>query len=671
MDDLSLCTKSLDGLVELPNKPVEHPRREDFPKTKRIAFCGPSHSGKSAMINTLLDIPQLLPTGPGHTTGRICIIRYSPTICIKFYTLKVDRLQCLDNETITMESNVFNIEAKRNLKLLIKQNLERPDGIENDYDIYNEWASKIVSIEFPSPLLKPGLEIIDTPGFSGWENRIQFAIRKDFFNLYQPSGVIFCYPNSVFTDAEVKSLDSILKSLPSDSTAKDSIFFVNTKVSEKDIGLSNNIELGTEVPLDLIINHRIGLLSKLMVSHPKTTIDDTRFAIIDCLDFVRFPKSPNPRYMFHQFIDRLTKWIASLHPQMVVYPFGEVEQECRTMSTKIELVQSVISNISDHNKLMRESELMLTNFASMVTISLNKLIGNIPTIVRRTISSVLDFVDKHASNDVAMRIQVVDFLRAEIILKVNCLIEEMVTSSIVTIVMSLFEEVTPVNLMIRFGMKTFQSIVNNQFVTALSKGLSGMINNTLEEGFLAYFIAPTTMDNNGLKGLISKYPDSIKTKDIEKQVEQAINRKFMMLRSMVALQIKVIESKSSPNMLNDLLTKSLDQLNALYLNVLALHCKLHLPFESLQVDRSKIVKPGKDKAVMSNLLKQVRMSNDVNFIPMTLQAIFKQNDGANDDVEWILLYNQLNSFEQLLKDQISSKTIFLVTQMFQSLFPGW
>ncbi|GAM28262.1 hypothetical protein SAMD00019534_114380 [Acytostelium subglobosum LB1] len=252
----------------------------------KIVLAGPTHSGKSTLINTLLSC-QLMPSGGGHTSGRICILAHSTKIRIKFYKViphqdqdHPSRIECIDDETIT-------IENQRQLQITLKQHLSRPTDIDNEADplAFKEWASKIVRVEFPSALLQTGLEIIDVPGFSISDHASLFSIRKQFFNVYPPTGVMFCYDNTAFTDGEVLAMPDLIHSLPSDHN--DSMFFVNTKRSKSEVALNNNIEQGDEMPLELINSYTDICFSKLEKSIRNAS--KRRFSIVNALDFIKQP----------------------------------------------------------------------------------------------------------------------------------------------------------------------------------------------------------------------------------------------------------------------------------------------------------------------------------------------------------------------------------------------
>ncbi|GAM21723.1 hypothetical protein SAMD00019534_048980 [Acytostelium subglobosum LB1] len=265
INDLSKCHSYLSEAVKSTRL------FKEFTKDKmnvKLVMAGPTHSGKSTLINTLLSIFNLMPSGAGHTSGRICVLAHSKTINIKFFKViqsedhMPNTLQCLENETIKIGSNTFNLETRK----ILHTHLVRPVGIDNDSDAFEEWASKIVRVEFPSPLLETGMEIIDVPGFSKSDQSSLFSIRRQFFNVYSPTGILFCYPNT-FSDAEVLAVKDLNESLPANwSETNEYFFFANTKTSKSEVATNNNIDKGEDVPLELIDSHSDNCFSKIKAS---------------------------------------------------------------------------------------------------------------------------------------------------------------------------------------------------------------------------------------------------------------------------------------------------------------------------------------------------------------------------------------------------------------------
>ncbi|GAM28273.1 hypothetical protein SAMD00019534_114490 [Acytostelium subglobosum LB1] len=341
----------------------------------KIVLAGPTHSGKSTLINTLLSC-QLMPSSGGHTSGRICILAHSTTIRIKFFKViphqdqdHPSRLECIDDETIT-------IENQRQLQTTLKQHLSRPAGIDNEADplTFKEWASKIVRVEFPSPLLRTGLEIIDVPGFSISDHASLFSIRKQFFNVYQPTGIMFCYSNTAFSDGEVLAMPDLIHSLPSDHN--DSMLFVNTKRSKSEVALNNNIDQGDEIPLELINSYTDICFSKVEKSIPNAS--KRRFSIVNALDFIKQPKSVGTRYMFNQFIDQLIKWIAKIFQQQGHTLLRMIELECKSMWKVGDSLKFKLGHDCDIDTLKRDTFDVLNQYANDVSVSVNRIVDTIP-----------------------------------------------------------------------------------------------------------------------------------------------------------------------------------------------------------------------------------------------------------------------------------------------------
>ncbi|GAM28289.1 hypothetical protein SAMD00019534_114650 [Acytostelium subglobosum LB1] len=719
-NELTACHSQLSDVVDTKSSCISF-AKENCSKI-RIVLSGPTHSGKSTLTNTLLGC-QLMPSGAGHTSGRICIMAYSKKIRIKFYTiiLPYDKepgmLKRIDNETITLESKEFNAETKKKLLLLMKESLGRTAEIDNDPEKFERWARKIVKVKFPSPLLETGIEIVDVPGFSVSDSSSLLPIRTDFFKVYNPNGVIFCYNNTAVSDGEVLALPDLMKSLPKDWTAKESVFFANTKTSKSEVAVNNGMDPLDEVPLEYIHTHMADSLNKLKGSSfndatNRMCIHERRFAMVNAMEFAKSPKSVENRFIFQHFINRLVRWMGGLIQRQCDMVLTLLELECLFMTIKIESVQSYISNIVDFNTLLKESDQLSIDFAAVVIVTMIKVIETIPALVKRAFDHnqerIKDFqqtVNKLAQNDISFRLLAVEFLFEQVIKKVIKLIEEVTATAISGLTKKYFEKGDFVNLIMRGTMEDMESALKSSFPTLLSTALSGAISSSIFEGFLLYFTVPTgkakAESKMDLKTLVEKYPESISTKTLEKDIVQAVITQFKMFKTFQMLQHDRLRLLiKSSNLLPAHITTCLNSYHTLYLEVLALNCNVHFPFKGLHVDRSKVVaigdigslysgslktnsflvqvvEPKKSDTIHRKLLWQAKLSNHVpKEVPMVpLQAVFQQrvqrDDGADDDVEWLLAFKEYSPMVPYLKEHISMLTplqsLTMITQLVKAL----
>ncbi|GAM28279.1 hypothetical protein SAMD00019534_114550 [Acytostelium subglobosum LB1] len=355
-----------------------------------------------------------MPSGPGHTSGRICILSHSTTIRIKFFevTSEPSILKSIEDETID------NIVSMKDLRQHLSAHLRRPANVESNSDAFKEWASKIVKAEFPSPLLGTGLELIDVPGFSIADHASLITIRKQFFNVYQPSGTLFCYANSAFSDGEMMAIPDLINSLPKGwNLESDSIFFVNTKVSKSQIAIINNIDPGDEVPFHLINNHTAHCFEKLVASNQKKKnisrfIDQRRFAVANSLAFIKQPKSPENRYIFTQFIDRLTKWIIKDQLSKNVWSLAKIGSDLDVMSSRKKYLFAKLDNF------LADLDSQMYDVCENITLSIFGILASVPKLLKKLISSTSQqdslHIDHTNGNITFMRVDLLDQMLTDI-----------------------------------------------------------------------------------------------------------------------------------------------------------------------------------------------------------------------------------------------------------------
>ena len=102
-----------------------------------VTFCGIFCSGKSTLINLLLDQPFKLPTGPRPTTRQVTRIEFGEAFEARW-----------DSDGAVQMDEAQAQQA-------IRGELSAPEGCET------------LRIRLPAPLLKNGVVLLDTPGFQG------------------------------------------------------------------------------------------------------------------------------------------------------------------------------------------------------------------------------------------------------------------------------------------------------------------------------------------------------------------------------------------------------------------------------------------------------------------------------------------------------------------------
>ncbi|GAM28285.1 hypothetical protein SAMD00019534_114610 [Acytostelium subglobosum LB1] len=663
IDDLSSCSNLLDGVVDSSSPSYDSLLKEKDDSNVKVVLAGPTQSGKSMLINVLLSM-HILPTGTENVTSRICILRNSPTICIKLFRVVTQQdngtsyLECLDDETITFESSDLNLEPIRmQLRTCLDMHLVWKWTTADSTASFKEWTNKVVMLEFPSPLLETGLEIIDLPGFSPTNNTTISPIYKDFFQAYQPTGIMYCYPNS----SRMDGLTDLISSLPTDCTARKSIFIAHTMVSWHEVQTMNNIQPGEGVSLEWIDRHSHQCYLKQDNSthggSPQT------FALVNSLDFVMQPKTNETRYIFQQFINKLIKWIARLYRTRGDINLSLVEKECNRMATKIQTTQSILTNIEDYSKVIEDSAHTLASIESEISGSLCSVIETIPTLIKQVFATkLMTLINESVS------LETVEYIKDEVLHFAINQLEADVASSIGTFPNTILEQGDSiVSILMKYTKKVLEHTMRTPIATLLSKDISSAIYTYLLEGFLTFFTTTPTpaVEHNGAADLmtfVDLYPESINIKKLEMEIEQIVIRKFNIFKCYNILQIKGLETRS-PNMLPNLMSTCLERYNALYLDTYILHSRLFYPFDYPLVDKSKVMTEdstgfyhgtindkaffvkmvnsnNEDHDIKRSLAQQVRMMSTTSSLPMALSSVFYQYDALNGQSEWLLLFIQ-------------------------------
>lgn len=164
----------------------------------RIVVMGEIKKGKSSFINALLGEKDLVPVSSDVATSTIYKICYGEKISYKVF--------------FTQESKKQSIEITANKLSLYGTEQGNPN---------NEKSVDFIQVFVPSPFLKNGLVIIDTPGLGGL-----FKQHKKITYEYVPrADAVFMVSDSVESpigQAELELLEDLRK-------ITDQIFFVQTK----------------------------------------------------------------------------------------------------------------------------------------------------------------------------------------------------------------------------------------------------------------------------------------------------------------------------------------------------------------------------------------------------------------------------------------------------------
>lgn len=204
----------------------------------RLVVMGEIKKGKSSFINALLKTPGLLPTDVGVATSTVYKLIYGPKLRIKIFLQE-------DTETgIRPEPLVVGASQ------LVEYGTEKGNP-------HNEKRVDFIGLEIPSPLLKEGLVIIDTPGVGGL-----YKAHRDTTWRYAPNAdaIFFCLDSveALLSADEIKFLKEITEKVTK------RVFFVQTKTDAADTETvkaweSRNKEL---------LRERVGIPEKSLLYFP-------------------------------------------------------------------------------------------------------------------------------------------------------------------------------------------------------------------------------------------------------------------------------------------------------------------------------------------------------------------------------------------------------------------
>jgi len=137
-----------------------------------ILVVGDSSAGKSSLINMLLGA-DILPSSPTPCTSTICEVRYGEKAFAKVYQ---------NNK----EFKVFDLSKDPPAATVLKPYLCAEGDIRFTFSPYSK-----VEVYWPSPLLKYGLILVDSPGFG--DNEVMSEISRNYST--QATGLL-CVVNS-------------------------------------------------------------------------------------------------------------------------------------------------------------------------------------------------------------------------------------------------------------------------------------------------------------------------------------------------------------------------------------------------------------------------------------------------------------------------------------------
>ncbi|GAM28272.1 hypothetical protein SAMD00019534_114480 [Acytostelium subglobosum LB1] len=606
-------------------------------------------------------------------------------------------LQCQEDETIKFECNTFNLETRKQLHT----HLIRPVGIDDDSDAFEEWASKIVRVEFPSPLLETGIEIIDVPGFSKSDQASLFSIRKQFFNVYKPTGILFCYPNT-FSDAEVLAVKDLNESLPGNwSKTSEYFFFANTKTSKSEVATNNNIGQGEDVPLELIDSHSVNCFSKVKSSSISTPmcVDQRRFGIVNALDFIKQPRSVENRYIFKQFINRLIRWMIRLFQCQSIIISKIIFQECHFMTIKVISFSKYIGNDKDFGRMLQEANVLVDTYSKNLGDAVSKIIDTIPSVIKSAFAQESNqLIIQSAHDNITNTSNNVNDPKP-----MKYIIEDIIKLALNPIDRLINNEIHSLtDILLYKNSDIVQELLNNAMEANTSDSvhkkdvvhhLFGSIKSAISpyEGIMRHFKEPKMVWSE-FNTQIRKYPETISIRTMKRNAVQVVQGNISRFKVHIKRHHDILgHIVRASTTLNNNIDTSLPKYISLFNDMYALRSHLLLPFD-LKVDRSKVVARGtigpvykgsfRNKSFMVQvvnfaelplsyqfeLTKQVmsgyNVAKGIPIIP--LHSMFKQHchqqqqqqqNGVGDIEEWLLVYKKQSPLLPYLEKNISTMSI--------------
>lgn len=206
--------------------------------SKRIglAFCGENSSGKTTFLHQFMGIGKILPVGDGPITARITRLVYAAgeEACVCVYNSIRDQLI---REEIDLKR--FFIGEKPDWKGVaetVSAKTRRPDGVDEKSEEFASWARSLVEVRVPSPVLKRGIDVYDTPGFLFDDSPVLEENLRNLVALFRPT-IVFMYGNPSTGDEANKCFIAMQAALH--ELDHSSLFFLNSKA---DIGQIPNFK---------------------------------------------------------------------------------------------------------------------------------------------------------------------------------------------------------------------------------------------------------------------------------------------------------------------------------------------------------------------------------------------------------------------------------------------
>ncbi|GAM21722.1 hypothetical protein SAMD00019534_048970 [Acytostelium subglobosum LB1] len=309
----------------------------------KIALCGATCAGKSTLLSLLLDrLP--LPSGKGHTTARICIIRYAELKDAKISLCRLNqatsKLEPIPNGEA---ASLAQYKTTRELKPVLDKFLRR-ENFPNEK--FEEIVTQIVLIQYPIKLLKGGVEIYDIPGYSSEDKDCLRELRQSFLKHVNPHGLIFCFPNPAFSTEEINAYDDLLKGMGTDVELRTTsrTFFANTKFEMFSFAYDQGLTLEElEDQPDKVQEEekkRSENLPKrsqhLSEENKNVALEGYTYALVNAVEYLE----GGGQLIFHRFLERLSTWIVGQQQRRYATAYMRIAQASSSFFSSYNTIRS-------------------------------------------------------------------------------------------------------------------------------------------------------------------------------------------------------------------------------------------------------------------------------------------------------------------------------------------
>ncbi|CAF0811948.1 unnamed protein product [Adineta ricciae] len=302
----------------------------------QLVVCGYNSAGKTSFLHDFLRCGAFLPTGTGAVTARIVKFSYAPAD--KAFIWQHDTVESAFTKqpsSILVEdlSRYFaaNIDNRKKntkeLKEAIRKHLARPE-FEISSPEFAKWATYLIEIRIPSPILKCGLEVYDTAGLLGYDAPVLVTNLQTLVKVVRPS-LLFLYDNPSFADDTLNCFRTLKNALC--HLEDTGVFFLNTKADAstilRDAEIDEDDDELEQSDIDKLLAKERERRYELLINveavkdeMPSNSLQPT-LAECDCFDIFSIDK-PNhlmTQTMQQTAIDRIIKFAAERDLQGTKY----------------------------------------------------------------------------------------------------------------------------------------------------------------------------------------------------------------------------------------------------------------------------------------------------------------------------------------------------------------